>query len=138
MANQVVTDEGATALLTLIGASGGTWTLRLFATNVTPTQASTVSSFTEATGGGYARINLTLASATVSTVGGIVQIAWAQQTFTYSGALTTNGSVYGFMICDAANHVITAQLLDTPQAISGAETPTRVTPIIQLSSGTPA
>lgn len=138
MANQVVADVGAAALLNLIKASAGTWTLKLFATDVTPTQASTAASFTEAAGGGYASKSLTLASSTVSNVGGIDQIAWSAQAFTYTGALTTNGSVYGYYIVDGSNVLITAQKFDGPQLITGAETPTTITPKIQLSSGTPS
>jgi hypothetical protein len=138
MADQVVSDQGCSAILNIVKSSGGTWTLKLFATDVTPSQASTASSFTEAAGGGYASKSLTLASSTVSNVGGIDQIAWSAQAFTYSGTLTTNGSVYGFYIVDGSNNLITAQKFAGAQLITGSETPTTITPKIQLSSGTPA
>lgn len=68
---------------------------RLFATNVTPAETDTAGSYTEAAGGGYASKTLTGASWTI-TNGAPTSAAYAQQTWTFSGALTTNGTVYGY------------------------------------------
>lgn len=70
---------------------------RLFATNVTPAETDTASSYTEAVGGGYASKTLTGASWTV-TNGAPTSAAYAQQTWTFSGPLTTNGTVYGYYV----------------------------------------
>lgn len=70
---------------------------RLFATNVTPAETDTAASYTEAAGGGYASKTLTGASWTV--VGGAPSVAsYAAQTWTFTGALTTNTTVYGYYV----------------------------------------
>lgn len=75
---------------------------RLFATNVTPAETDTAGSYTEAAGGGYASKTLTGASWTVSGTAP-TQIAYAQQTWTFTGALTTNPTVYGYYVTRATD-----------------------------------
>lgn len=75
---------------------------RLFATNVTPAETDTAGSYTEATGGGYASKTLTGASWTV-TNGAPTSATYAQQDWTFSGALTTNGTVYGYYVTRATD-----------------------------------
>lgn len=70
---------------------------RLFATNVTPAETDTAGSYTEASGGGYASKTLTGASWTV-TNGAPTDAAYAQQTWTFTGPLTTNATVYGYYV----------------------------------------
>jgi hypothetical protein len=70
---------------------------RLFATNVTPAETDTASSYTEAAGGSYASKTLTGASWTI-TNGAPTSAAYAQQTWTFTGALTTNATVYGYYV----------------------------------------
>ena len=70
---------------------------RLFATNVTPAETDTAGSYTEAAGGGYANKTLTGASWTI-TNGAPTSAAYAQQTWTFTGALTTNGTVFGYYV----------------------------------------
>jgi len=70
---------------------------RLFATNVTPAETDTAGSYTEAAGGGYASKTLTGASWTV-TNGAPTEAAYAQQTWTFTGTLTTNPTVYGYYV----------------------------------------
>lgn len=70
---------------------------RLFATNVTPAETDTAGSYTEAAGGGYASKTLTGASWTV-TNGAPTDAAFAQQTWTFTGVLTTNPTVYGYYV----------------------------------------
>lgn len=69
----------------------------LFATNVTPAETDTAGSYTAAAGGGYASKTLTGASWTV-TNGAPTSAAYAQQTWTFTGALTTNATVYGYFV----------------------------------------
>ena len=81
-----VADTGAASILkayfnNVWPAGGKNLTLKLFATNVTPSDTSTAGSFTEAAGGGYAAKTLTSGSWTESNVGGIEQVAYALQTF---------------------------------------------------------
>lgn len=76
--------------------------LRLFATNVTPAETDTAGSYTEAAGGGYANKTLTGASWTV-TGGAPTTASYAQQDFTFTGTLTTNGTVYGYYMTRATD-----------------------------------
>jgi len=87
------------ALSYLTGKTGSTENLvyRLFATNVTPAETDTAGSYTEATGGGYASKTLTGASWTI-TNGNPTSAAYAQQTWTFTGALTTNTTVFGYYV----------------------------------------
>lgn len=75
---------------------------RLFATNVTPAETDVAGSYTEAAGGGYAAITMTGASWTV-TGGAPSTAAYAQQTYTFTGALTTNATVYGYYVTQATS-----------------------------------
>ncbi len=75
---------------------------RLFATNVTPAETDTAATYTEAAGGGYASITLTGASWTV-TGGAPSTAAYAQQTYTFTGALTTNATIYGYYVVRATS-----------------------------------
>lgn len=70
---------------------------RLFATNVTPAETDVAGTYTEAAGGGYASKTLTGASWTV-TNGAPTEAAYAQQTWTFTGVLTTNPTVYGYYV----------------------------------------
>jgi hypothetical protein len=70
---------------------------RLFATNVTPAETDTAASYTEAAGGGYANKTMTGANWTV-TAGAPSNAAYAAQTWTFTGALTTNGTIFGYYV----------------------------------------
>jgi hypothetical protein len=122
-------------------AGGKDLTLKLFATNVTPsaTGGDTAASFTEAAGGGYAAITLTNGVGFVeSNVGGIEQVAYAQRTFTFTGALTTNGTIYGYYVVDADNVLIWAEKAGSTFTPANNGDTYKVTPVFQLSHGTPA
>ena len=134
----VLADVGAAKILTeYFITSGGALTLKLFVTNVTPLDSSVAGSFTEASGGGYAAKTLAAASWTESNVAGIEQVAYAQQTWTFTGPLTTNPTIYGWYIVDGAGVLICAELNATTftPAVNGETC--KVTPTIQLSKGTP-
>ncbi len=73
---------------------------RLFTNNITPAETDTAGTFTEATGGGYAAITLTGASWTV-TPGAPSSAAYAQQTWTFTGPLTTNPDIRGYYVTRA-------------------------------------
>jgi hypothetical protein len=75
---------------------------QLFATNVTPAETDTAGSYTIAAGGGYADKTLTGASWTV-TGGAPSTASFAQQTWTFTGALTTNGTVFGYIAVRATS-----------------------------------
>jgi len=115
--------------------------LRLYATNVTPLQTSVLGSFTEAAGGGYAAITLTNGSWTVNVGNDPSDAVYAEQTFTFTGALTTNPTVYGYYLEDndgSAGVLVYAELFGTPFTPANNGDNIKVTPKFQLSSGTPA
>ena len=100
--------------------------LRLFTSNTTPAETDTAATYTEATGNGYAAITLTGASWTVS---GTTQIAYAEQTFTFTGAL---GNVYGYYMTRATSaYLIYAErFTGAPFNIANNGDQIKVTPVI--------
>jgi hypothetical protein len=79
---------------------------RLFTNSVTPAETDTAGTYTEASGGGYANKTMTGASWTV-TGGSPSEAAYAQQTWTFTGALTGSATVRGYYVTRAS----TADLL---------------------------
>lgn len=139
----VLSDVGADEVLKVYfnntrPAGGNNLTLKLFCNNYTPVQGSTAGNFTEASGGGYAAKTLTCGSWTVNTANDPSDAVYTQQVFTFTGALTTNPTIYGYFIVDADGTLIYAE------KASGTFTPANngdhydVTPKIQASSGTPS
>ena len=91
----VVVDGGESIALQLLAnkiATPENLVLRLYTNDKTPAEADVVGNYTEATGYGYAAKTLTGASWTVSGTAP-TQIAYAKQTWTFTGAL---GNVYGY------------------------------------------
>ena len=74
--------------------------LRLYTNNITPAETDTAGTYTEAAGNGYASITLTGASWNAPSEGAPSSIAYAQQTFTFTGAL---GNVYGYYMTRATS-----------------------------------
>ena len=71
--------------------------LDLFATNVTPAETDTHTSYTAAVGGGYAQ--KTMSGASWSYTGtSPCEASYAQQTWTFTGTLTTNGTIFGYFV----------------------------------------
>jgi hypothetical protein len=115
--------------------------LRLFVNNYTPVQGSALGNFTEAVGGGYAAISLVNGSWTVTPANDPSDAVYAEQTFTFTGALTTNLTVYGWYLEDndgTTGVVIAADVLPAPQTPASNGDTIKITPRVQLSSGTPA
>ena len=71
-------------------------TLFLFVNNVTPAETDTISTYTKATGGGYADKSLTGSNWTFGTTSPTEATYNAQQTWTFTGPLTTNPTIYGY------------------------------------------
>ena len=79
-------------------------TLKLFSNDYTPVEGSVAGDFTESAGGGYAAKTLTNGSwGAAATAGGTTSSAYAEQTFTFTGALTTNPNIYGYYIVGATS-----------------------------------
>jgi hypothetical protein len=68
--------------------------LKLFTNNITPAEADTEATYTEAVGFGYAAITLAPGSWTI-TPGAPTSAAYPEQTFTFTGAL---GNVFGYFV----------------------------------------
>lgn len=118
-------------------SGGSNLTLKLFCNNISLTDADTAATFTEATGGGYAAKTLTAGSWVISTVGGIAQAAYLIQTFTFTGPLTTNSTVYGYYVVDADNTLKFAELFTEGVEPTDAGNYISITPIFQGSKGVP-
>lgn len=142
----VLADVGAKVLLDIIlnddwPAGGKDLTLKLFATNVVPAHNSTAGSFTEAVGGGYASKTLYNNYSDGWVVSGSNDPrdgTYEQQTWTFTGPLTTNGTIYGYYVIDADGTLLWAE------AFAQSFTPVNngdallLTPKLSLSYGTPA
>lgn len=140
-----MTDEGTLEMAKILAgatAKPTSFTLRLFTDANALADADTSASHTAATGGGYADITLnpeggSAPAATNSAVGGINQIAWPQQTFTFTGALTSSATIKGAMILNAVSGKVWAEELVTNfQPTANGDT-YKVTPVIQIGNGTP-
>ena len=140
--SQIVQDTGAKAFLDArlnnTFPTSKDLTLFLFCNNITPADTDTFATYTEATGGGYAAKTLTCGSWTTSITSSIAQAVYAQQVFTFTGTLTTNGTIYGYGVKDSAGNMITAELLDTPCTPVANGNHVDITPLIKASKGTPA
>jgi hypothetical protein len=102
--------------------------LRLFTNNITPAETDTAATYTEASGSGYGALTLTGASWTV-TEGAPTQAAYAQQIYTFTGAL---GNVYGyFMTRTSGGRIALAERFsDGPYNIVNNGDQVKVTPQI--------
>lgn len=119
-------------------AGGNNLTLKLFATNVTPADTDTAATYTEANGGGYAAKTLTNGSWTVTTGNDPSDAVYAEQTFTFTGPLTTNTTVYGYYVVDADNTLVWAEKFATSFTPANNGDQLKLTPKFQLSKGTPS
>lgn len=105
--------------------------LRLYTNNVTPAETDTAASYTEASGSGYSAITLTGTSWGSPTEGAPSSIAYAQQTFTFTGAL---GNVYGYFMTRATSGriALAERFTDGPYNIANNGDQIKVTPQITL------
>jgi len=119
-------------------AGGNNHTLKLFTNDVTPADTDVAGTYTEATGGGYAAITLTNGSWTVTVGNDPSDAVYAQQTFTFTGALTTNPTVYGYVVEDADGTLVWAEKLTAPFTPANNGDNIKITPKFQMSKGTPS
>ncbi len=104
--------------------------LKLYTNNYTPVEASVEGDFTEASGFGYAALTLSGAS-WVITPGAPTSAAYAQQTFTFTGAL---GDVYGYFVVQASSgKLMWAEIFSNgPYDVQNNGDEIKVTPTITL------
>jgi hypothetical protein len=76
-----------------------TLSLRLYSNDVTPDESSSLSSFTQVSGGGYAAKSLLSASWT-ATPGDPTVLEYAEQEFLFTGTTTAPGTIYGYYLVD--------------------------------------
>ena len=119
-------------------AGGNNLTLKLFTSNTTPGQTDVAGTYTEATGGGYAAVTLTAGSWTVTPANDPSDAVYAQQTFTFTGALTASATVYGYYVVDADGVLIYAERAGSTFTPANNGDTYKVTPKFQCSSGTPS
>jgi hypothetical protein len=113
--------------------------LELFVTDVTPDDADVIGDYTLAVGGGYAAKTLTNNSWTVDTANDPSDAVYAEQTFTFTGPLTTNTDIYGYLVTNNAGTVlIWAEKFASTFTPANNGDQLKVTPTFQLSKGTPS
>ena len=118
-------------------AGGNNFTLKLFTSNTTPADTDTAATYTEAAGGGYAAKTLTNGSFTVTVGNDPSDAVYAQQTWTFTGALTGNATIYGYYVVDADGVLQWAERLGAAYTPANNGDALNVTPKFQLSKGTP-
>ena len=107
-------------------------TIKLYVNNFTPDADTVIGDFTEATGGGYSDIDLTGSSWTVASSDNKAQATYAQQTFSFSGALTTNTTVYGiYYVMSSSGNLVAAVPLANPYTPSASNNEIAFTPTLQ-------
>jgi hypothetical protein len=109
--------------------------LRLFSNDVTPSETSTLATFTSVAGGGYAAITLEFADWVV-TLGDPTEIEHPEVEFEFTGATTAPSTIYGYYLVDTVTGLLIgaerfagAVLPFTP--IAGSKI--RITPLVQAS-----
>jgi len=109
--------------------------LKLFTNDKTPAKADIYTDYTIASGGGYADKTLTAASFNIAITDNVIIITYAQQSWTFSGAV---GTVYGYIIVTTGGSpiVLQAQRFDIPQPTSNGKI-IKVTPRIEDKSEYP-
>lgn len=112
------------------------YVLKLYSNNYTPAETDTAANFTELSGNGYAAINLTAASWTI-TAGDPCDATYPLQTFTFSGAA---GNVYGYYIVGQTSGTLlwAEKFTDGPYNITAAGDTIKVTPKFQFKDTTDA
>lgn len=148
----ILTDAGAVAILgkyfknvqvanTLALDAATSYQLRLFKSNSTPTDTDTAAGYTPVdaneNGSGYAHATLSIANATISVVNNIAQVTYPQINFTFAAPLLANATVYGYYVLDAAGTLIYAERANTSFTPVSPGDAILITPIFQMSKGTP-
>lgn len=105
--------------------------LRLYTNNITPAETDTAATYTEASGSGYGALTLTGASWGSPVEGAPTSIAYAEQTFTFSGAL---GNVYGYYMTRSTSGriALAERFTSAPFNITTSGDQIKITPAITL------
>lgn len=127
-----VPNEGEVQLLGMMlgKTSMETFRLKLFTNNITPAETDTSASYTEASGFGYAAIDLTASNWTVGS-GDPADASYPLQSFSFTGAL---GNVYGYYVVGVTSGKVlwAERFSDGPYSITQSGDSIKVTPKFQL------
>lgn len=129
-------DDGALEILEAY-FKGRNLELRLFTNDMIPADDDVVGDYVEAAGGGYSAKPLTGANWTGAVVGGIAQVAYADQVYEFTDPLTGPAAVYGYAVVNpATGKVVYAERGAAPYTpVAGGVY--LVKPVYKLSKGTP-
>lgn len=138
----VLADVGADTILKAFfnnvwPVGGKDLTIKLYTNDYTPVDTSVAGSFTEASGGGYAAKTLTNGSWTITAANDPSDAVYAQQTWTFTGALTGGATIYGYFVVDADGVLVYAERMGTSFTPANNGDQLKITPAFQLSKGTP-
>jgi hypothetical protein len=139
----VLSDIGADAIL---GAYfNNVWpsvtkdlTLKLYTNDKIPTDTDIYSDYTVAAGGGYVDKTLANGSWVVSAGNDPSDAVYAEQTWTFTGVLTTNLTIYGYYLLNHDNVLIYAEKFSNSYTPAKNGDQLKITPKFQLSKGTPS
>jgi hypothetical protein len=135
----VLTDVGADEFLKIVfnndrATADNHFYLRLFCTDVTPAQTGIT--YVQCSGGGYAAKTLSNGSWTVTVGNDPSDAVYTEQDFTFTGTLTTNGTVYGYYVTDGDGVVLWAEKFATTFTPTANGDKIKMSPKFQMSSGT--
>lgn len=138
----ILADVGADTILEAFfnnswPTAGKDLTLKLFCNDVTPTDTDTAVTYTEAAGGGYTAKTLTNGSWTVTPANDPSDATYVQQSFVFTGALTTNPNIYGYFVVNADGILVWAEALSAAFTPANNGDTLNITPVFQISKGTP-
>ncbi len=125
-------------LNSILGKAGAvsTLTLKLYSNSRTPGLTDVAGDYDEVSGGGYADADLTAANFDVTTGTPSQALYNAFQTWTFTGATDSPGTVYGAYIVDANGVLISAELFDTGPFTPGNGTVIKYKPRITCGTVT--
>ena len=121
MSTPVVPDEGELSILAALRTyANANYKVRLFASNTTPTSASVLADFTEASFAGYTSGGTAPVYAAPATVSGQGKMSASQITFTRSSTGTAQ-IIYGWYLVDTGtSKVVKAERFDAAISVSSS------------------
>lgn len=131
----VMTDAGVGQILQCYFAATDLW-LRLYTNQPSLNRNTTFGDFTEATSGGYESIGLSAGDWVYEGDNDPVYVSYAEQTFTFSGGLEGDASIYGWYITENGV-VVCMKELASPVTPTTPGDNLKITPILYASGGIP-
>ena len=126
----IVVNEGEAEFLTRMMKYEGS-KLKLYTSNTTWGEASTIGSCIECSTGGYAQIALATSWTITTPAGGTTYATYAEQTFTFTSACTA----YGYILTNSAASIllIAEAFTDGPYTIPSGGGTIKITPRIEAN-----